>query len=60
MTKISYSGYRFLPEIIHQFDRALSRFILTSRDFEDLAGAGHRTERIRMRRRAALLTRAAS
>jgi hypothetical protein len=54
MTKISYSGYRFPPEII-PFDLALSRFILTFRDFEDLAGAGHRIERICMRQRGGLI-----
>jgi len=41
MTKISYSGYRFPPEIIHQAIWLYLRFTLSFRDVEDLlAGRG--------------------
>ena len=36
MTKISYSGYRFPPEIIHQAIWLYLRFALSFRDVEDL------------------------
>ncbi len=36
MTKISYSGYRFPPEIIHQSIWLYLRFTLSLRDVEDL------------------------
>ena len=36
MTKISYSGYRFPPEIIHQAIWLYLRFTLSPRDVEDL------------------------
>ena len=36
MTKISYSGYRFPPEIIHQAIWLYLRFTLNFRDVEDL------------------------
>jgi putative transposase len=36
MTKISYSGYRFPPEIIHQAIWLYVRFTLSFRDVEDL------------------------
>ena len=36
MTKISYSGYRFPPEIIHQAIWLYLRFTLSFRDIEDL------------------------
>jgi putative transposase len=36
MTKISYSGYRFPPEIIHQGIWLYLRFTLSFRDVEDL------------------------
>ena len=36
MTKISYSGYRFPPEIIHQAVWLYLRFTLSFRDVEDL------------------------
>ena len=36
MTKISYSGYRFAPEIIHQAIWLYLRFTLSFRDVEDL------------------------
>ena len=36
MTKISYSGYRFPPEIIHQAIWLYHRFTLSSCDVEDL------------------------
>jgi putative transposase len=36
MTKISYSGYRFPPEIIHQTIWLYLRFTLSLRDVEDL------------------------
>ena len=36
MTKISYSGYRFPPEIIHQAIWLYLRFTLSYRDVEDL------------------------
>jgi putative transposase len=36
MTKISYSGYRFPPEIIHQTIWLYLRFTLSFRDVEDL------------------------
>jgi putative transposase len=36
MTKISYSGYRFPPEIIHQAIWLYLRFTLSFRDLEDL------------------------
>src|SRR5271165_6003932 len=36
MTKISYSGYRFPPEIIHQAIWLYLRFRLSFRDVEDL------------------------
>ena len=36
MTKISYSGYRFPPEIIHQAIWLYIRFTLSFRDVEDL------------------------
>jgi hypothetical protein len=36
MTKISYSGYRFPPEIIHQAIWLYLRFTLSFRDVEDL------------------------
>jgi putative transposase len=35
MTKISYSGYRFPPEIIHQAIWLYLRFTLSFRDLED-------------------------
>jgi putative transposase len=36
MTKISYSGYRFAPEIIQQAIWLYVRFTLSSRDVENL------------------------
>jgi transposase-like protein len=36
MKKISYSGYRFSREIIHQAIRLYLRFTLSFRDVEDL------------------------
>ena len=36
MTKISYSGYRFPAEIIHQAIWLYLRFTLSYRDVEDL------------------------
>ena len=36
MTKISYSGYRFPPKIIHQAIGLYLRFTLSIRDVEDL------------------------
>jgi transposase-like protein len=36
MQKISYSGYRFPPEIIHQAILLYLRFALSLRDVEDL------------------------
>ncbi len=36
MTKISYSGYRFRPEIIQQAIWLYVRFTLSFRDVEDL------------------------
>src|SRR5580698_8123355 len=36
MTKVSYSGYRFPPEIIHQASWLPLRFTLSFRDVEDL------------------------
>ena len=36
MTKISYSGYRFPPEIIHQAIWLCLRFTLSFRDVEEL------------------------
>ena len=36
MTKISYSGYRFPPEIIQQTIWLYLRFTLSLRDVEDL------------------------
>ena len=36
MTKISYAGYRFPPEIIHQAIWPYLRFTLSFRDVEDL------------------------
>jgi len=36
MTKISYSGYRFPPEIIQQAIWLYLRFALSFRDVEDL------------------------
>ena len=36
MAKISYSGYRFPPEIIHQAIWLYLRFTLSFRDVEDL------------------------
>ena len=36
MNKISYSGYRFPPEIIHQAIWLYLRFTLSLRDVEDL------------------------
>jgi putative transposase len=36
MTKISYSGYRFPPEIIHQAIWLYLQFTLSFRDVEDL------------------------
>ena len=36
MTKISYAGYRFAPEIIHQAIWLYLRFTLSLRDVEDL------------------------
>jgi hypothetical protein len=36
MPKISYSGYRFPPEIIHQAIWLYLRFTLSLRDVEDL------------------------
>ena len=36
MTKISYAGYRFPPEIIHQSIWLYLRFTLSFRDVEDL------------------------
>jgi transposase-like protein len=42
MTKISYSGYRFPPEIIQQEIWLYLRFTLSFRDVEDLlAGRDH-------------------
>jgi putative transposase len=35
MTEISYSGYRFLPEIIQLATRLYVRFTLSFRDVED-------------------------
>src|SRR5258707_13551549 len=36
MTKISYAGYRFAPEVIHQAIWLYLRFTLSFRDVEDL------------------------
>ena len=36
MTKISYAGYRFPPEVIHQAIWLYLRFTLSLRDVEDL------------------------
>ena len=36
MTKISYGGYRFPPEIIQQAVWLYARFALSFRDVEDL------------------------
>ena len=36
MTKISYSGYRFPPEVIQQAIWLYLRFTLSFRDLEDL------------------------
>jgi putative transposase len=36
MTEISYTGYRFPPEIIHQSIWLCLRFTLSFRDVEDL------------------------
>jgi transposase-like protein len=36
MQKISYDGYRFLPQIIHQAIWLYLRFALSLRDVEDL------------------------
>ena len=36
MSKISYSGYRFAPQIIHQAIWLYLRFTLSVRDVEDL------------------------
>ena len=36
MTKISYAGYRFPPEIIQRASRRYFRFTLSFRDVEDL------------------------
>src|SRR5271163_1920086 len=36
MTKISYAGYRFPPEVIHQAIWLYLRFTLSFRDVEDL------------------------
>jgi putative transposase len=36
MRKISYAGYRFLPEVIHQAIWLYLRFTLSFRDVEDL------------------------
>ena len=36
MSKISYSGYRFPPEIIHQAIWLFLQFTLSLRDVEDL------------------------
>src|ERR1017187_4450679 len=36
MKKLSYDGYRFPPEIIHQTFGLYLRFTLSSRDVEDL------------------------
>lgn len=36
MTKISYAGYRFPPEIIHHSIWLYLRFTLSCRDLEDL------------------------
>jgi hypothetical protein len=41
MTKISYAGYRFPPEVIHQAIWLYLRFTLSLRDVEDLL-ADHR------------------
>jgi len=38
MTEISYSGYRFPPEIIQQAIWLYVRFTLSFRDVEDLFG----------------------
>jgi len=38
MTKISYAGYRFPPEIIQQAIWLYVRFTLSFRDVEDLLG----------------------
>jgi putative transposase len=35
MRKVSYSGYRFPPEIIHQAISLCLRFTLSLRDVED-------------------------
>jgi putative transposase len=40
MTKISYSGYRFPPEIIQQAIWLYVRFTLSFRDVEDFAERG--------------------
>src|SRR5271163_2559649 len=36
MTKISYAGYRFPPELVHQAIWLYHRFTLSFRDVEDL------------------------
>jgi putative transposase len=43
MSKISYSGYRFPPEIIHQAIWLFLQFTLSLRDVEDL-GQPFRTD----------------
>jgi transposase-like protein len=40
MGKTSYSGYRFLPEIIQQAILRYVRFTLSLRDVEDLVQRG--------------------
>jgi|SRR5580704_4997258 hypothetical protein len=53
MKKISYSGYRFPPEIIHQAIWLYLRFTLSLRDVEDLlAERGVALEEICLRPRA--------
>jgi hypothetical protein len=49
MTKISYKGYRFPPEIIQQAIWLYLRFTLSFRDVEDLlAERGNLRQRIRL------------
>ena len=40
MRKISYAGYRFPPEVIHQAIWLYLRFTLSFRDVEDLLASG--------------------
>jgi hypothetical protein len=54
MTKISYSGYRFPPEIIQQAIWLYVRFTLSFRDVEDLLAergivVSYETVRLRLR-----------